>query len=300
MNNNPDNGTLLKDIDTILSELNALCAAYDARRATRFSPTLYVARPRTGLRPTAVKEVGHAKEKAAALPVATANVPQSVTPLTTPNAALARNAVNTVDLIVEYHTANGRLDARCATTDTIIQVWDRLAAGRGQCSHLVIRPYSPDDKPLSSRLTALEMFYHSASALLDTAQDSGQNGALPKQTYDAADVLFSDDILPREDAVSQASACPDDTSDLSPSSRVLMMNSRDGAEYAWPVLYPAQWAQEDAMQRAKTAVSIVKAEDRLAVQDGETGISNYRHRLTDELRERGFIVPDTDEGPVWD
>ncbi len=309
MNNRPDSGTLLKDIDIILSELNALCAAHDAQRATGFSPTLYEARPRTGLRPATVKQVGAIKEKSAVLSVTETNVPRPVTALTTLNAAVLRKVNATVELTVEYHTAHGRFDTCCTATDTVIQLWDRLAVERGQCSHLVIRPNSPDDKPLSRRLNALEMFYHSASAQLDTPQDSRQSGdvrrqiAEPKQALeknDTADVLFSDDILPREDAATQAPAFPVDTPDLPPSYRVLMLNSKDGAEYAWPVLCPSQWTSEYAMERAKAAVSIVKAEDRLAVLDGETGISNYRHRLMDELCERGFIVPDTDEGPVWD
>ncbi len=309
MNKCPDSGTLLKDIDTILGELNALCAAHEARRATGLGPTRYEARPRIGFRPTAVKEVGAFKEKSVVLSVTEMNAQQPVTSLASLNAAVLTKVNATVELTVEYHTANGRFDARSAATDTVIQLWGRLAVEHGQCSHLVIRPNSADDKPLSRRLNALEMFYHSASAQLDTPQDDRQSGDVHRQTAgpkqaleknDTADVLFSDDILPREDAATQASAFPVDTPNLPPSYRVLMMNSKDGAEYAWPVLCPSQWTSEYAMERAKAAVSVVKAEDQLAVLDGETGVSNYRHRLTDELCERGFIVPDTDEGPVWD
>ena len=307
MNYNPNNGTLLKDINAILGELNALCAAHDAQRAT--NPTPYEAPAPTVSRPTAVKEMGPVNETAAALPVTEAKTAQPVTPHTAINTTAPANAMAAVDLAVEYYAANGRFDARCAATDTALQLWERGVGEHGQCTHLVIRPCSPIDKPFSSRLAAFEMLCHSASALLNTPLDNGQNATgqyhatETKRTSAKSDipkVAYSDDILPSEDVAMPVSVHTADTPDPTPPCRVLMLNSQDGAEYAWPVLYPTQWPREDAIQSAKIAVSIVKAEDRLAVLDGEPGISNYRHRLMDELRARGFIIPDTDEGPLWD
>lgn len=309
MNNNPKNGTLLKHIDTILGELNALCAAHVAQRAGVSNPTLDQARAHTVSMPAAVKETGPVNGATAALPVTVAKAAQPVAPQTAINTPAPTHAAATVELAVEYYAANGRVAARCAATDTAHQLWERCVGELGQCATMVLHPYLPDDKPSRSRLGEFEKFYHSTTALLDSPLYSGQNGAGQHQTIEpkrtsvnshAAKVAFSDDILPSEDVETPVPAYPVDTPDPTPLCRVLMLNSQDGAEYAWPVLYPTQWPREEAIQLAKIAVSIVKAEDRLAVQDGEPGISNYRHRLMDELRARGFVIPETDEGPLWD
>lgn len=305
MKNNPKNGTLHKHIDTIISELNALCAAHGAPNV--MAQPIDDTNPRAASTPTAVTAAEPVNEGTPVLPVTVARAASPVASQTAINKS-ASIPSPMVELAVEYYATNGRVAARCSATDTAYQLWERCVGELGQCANLVLHPYLPEAKPAKSRLGEFEKFYHSTTALLNTPLNSGQHGTGSHQTAEPkhaaadsyADAAFSEDILPSEDAETSVSVPAAETPDPTPSYRVLMLNSQDGAEYAWPVLCPTQWAREEAIQLAKTAVSIVKAEDRLAVRDGEPGISNYRHRLVDELRVRGFIVPETDEGPLWD
>lgn len=302
MKNNPENGTLLKNIDTIISELNALCAAQGVH--SEIAQPVDDSNPRAASIATAAAGREPVKDGAPALLI----MPAHAASQTAINASAPISAPP-VELAVEYYATNGRVAARCAATDTAHQLWERCVGELGQCSNLVLHPYLPEAKPGKSRLSDFEKFYHSTTALLNTPIENAQQATGLPQSAGAnsasvndqtAKTAFYEDILPSEEVAASVSVPPAKTADPEPLCRVLMLNSHDGAEYAWPVLYPSQWKREEAILLAKSAVAIVKAEDRLAVQDGEPGISNYRHRLVDELRVRGFIVPETDEGPLWD
>ena len=71
---------------------------------------------------------------------------------------------------------------------------------------------------------------------------------------------------------------------------IIVLQSADGQDYAWPVIAPEALSVSAAIDKAGEIIEKVHAEDP----------EEWGGRLTELLEAEGFQVPGFAQGPVWD
>ncbi len=113
----------------------------------------------------------------------------------------------------------------------------------------------------------------------------------------AREAISDGDVVEKDGAVYQLRVTPLNLAPASlPSLRtysIIILSSEDGIDWAHAVIYPGDWATEEADRRAIAAFE--------AVQTREGDDANWTwETMKPELEARGFILAKWHRGPNWD